>query len=1041
MPIPDLSNKPGPGRPGWPGDAGSYDFQFRVEGQDAVVIKANAAGGGSFTVQWPNGTTQVLSGNNPSVTAPDATDGIVSINNENDADYCDDFAVVGGKGVVREVISWGKNAWNKLQDGFNGCSNLTEISTTSLITDTTGNLNNLFAGCTSLTEVSIKGWNLLNGCSIEGLFDGCTNIEKLEATGLVLKIRANSRFAFRQVGSNVANGCEFLMSGLDFSTSISMGLGDTFERGMFKEVKIKPNSNFSNWNLTSSATTIFNFAFASAKLLGDNSTLNVSNWTFAGTTSSTANGFFQNLETSDSTNRGLNVDITNWNFGNVVSASALFKDCDLSTVTGLSTLTASNFTNVSSFFNTTRFLSIPSSDNLSSSFRNAVNVTGSGISYFAQNLGNALVNESDWGVVPNLDGMNLSNSTSFTGVFGGGRFSTGINLGNVTFPTVARSYASLFNGTRLSAGNGIDLTTTTLKGSNFQQMFQLTWTDFVKMGPGIDWSSVTTMYGFNYLINYLRPGGAVANSIELPTGLNISSLSNIGLWQFDANYSQCQIDNFIRSMWLYQRPPVPSTPTLNFSGGTGLTAAPMAVRSKVDDLITAGWNFNGEVSPDVTAPFAYTGSFLTDTNITPTINTSGGLFSSSDVTVNENTGTFNTSTAGNVTIRYTITATGCYNEQVLSVVPPFTPFKFRVTGPISIKAQPAVAGQSFTIDWGDGSTPISTTGGASIPSNFTTAGTYDVQINAQSDATYCDDFAIVSGQTNVTEVLDWGESPWKNLTNAFKNCSNLTSLSNTTLTTASSCNFQYAFNDCTSLEYVDLRNWDLSQGVNTTFWFEGCSNLGEINMTNSSISLYSRSDNMFANIGGSTTDGCLFKMSGVDWSNTGNSQWYNLFLGSKVKKDSTFANWVFPSSIATSVSFKLCTLTMQDTTLDCSGWTTYSGTTLPNFSQINFNYGGSYNTPPTSSTGLKIDITNLNVSSCTSVHQSFYYSFQDEIVGLSTLGATNGAGSMSIMFAYNKFHKFTAANNFSNAFISSLNLSGSSTALKSNFPRTRKFCS
>jgi len=74
------------------------------------------------------------------------------------------------------------------------------------------------------TDVSIKGWNLLSGCSIEGLFDGCTNIEKLEATGLAVKIRANSRFAFRQVGSNVTNGCEFLMSGLDFSTSTSIQL-------------------------------------------------------------------------------------------------------------------------------------------------------------------------------------------------------------------------------------------------------------------------------------------------------------------------------------------------------------------------------------------------------------------------------------------------------------------------------------------------------------------------------------------------------------------------------------------------------------------------------------------------------------------------------------------------------------------------------------------------------------------------------------------------------------------------------------------------
>jgi len=674
MPIPDLSNKPGPGRPGW-GPAGTYDFQFEVsQGQVAIAVLPRV-NGLRFTVKWQDGTEQAITSANLNLQSPTTDAGIISINNEKlDTTWCDDFKIVSGNNLVTKVISWGQNPWSKLEDAFKDCTNLTEISTTSLTTDTTGNLNNLFSGCTSLTDVSIKGWNLLSGCSIEGLFDGCTNIEKLDATGLVLKIKAASRFAFREVGSTVANGCEFLMSGLDFSTSTSMGLGDAYPRGMFHGVKIKPNSDFSNWNLTVSTTTTFNFAFADAKILGDNSTLNISNWTFGGNTNSTASNFFQNLETSDSTNRGLSVDITNWNFGNITSLAYFFSNCDLSSVTGLNTLTASNFTNIGGFFQYTKYLSISSTDNLSSSFRNAVNATGSGISYFAQNLGGELANESDWGVFPNMDGMNLSGVSSFTSVFTGGRYSTGINLGNVTFPTTALNYSSLFNSTRLSAGNGIDLTTTTLKGSNFQQMFQLTWTDFVKMGSGIDWSSVTTMYGFNYLINYLRPGGAIANSIELPTGLNISSLSNIGLWGIDANYSQCQIDNFIRSMWLYQRPPVPSTPTLNFSGGTGLTAAPMVVKSKVDDLITEGWSFNGEASPDITAPFAYPSySFDSEVtqSVTPTTIPTGGQFSSTDtdITVNASTGvvSWDSTYMGLPIIRCTYTD-GCYNEVQMSML-------------------------------------------------------------------------------------------------------------------------------------------------------------------------------------------------------------------------------------------------------------------------------------------------------------------------------------------------------------------------------------
>ena len=1028
-PIPDMGSMPGPSRPGW-GPTGSYDFQFEVsQGQVGITVLPRV-NGLRFTIKWQDGTEQAITSAQTNLQSPTTQAGIISINNEKlDTTWCDDFKIASGQSLVTKVISWGQNPWNKLQDAFKDCTNLTEISTTSLTTDTIGNLNNLFSGCTSLTDVSIKGWNLLSGCSIEGLFDACTNIEKLEATGLALKIVASSRFAFRQVGSNVANGCEFLMSGLDFSTSTSMQFGDTLERGMFREVKIKPNSNFSNWNLaTSSATPVaFNYSFNLAKMLGDNSTLNISNWTFSGTTGSTLTGFFINLETSDSTNRGLNVDITNWNFGNINIVSQFFQNSDLNTVTGLNTLTASNLTNISSFFQYATFLSIPSNDNLSLSFRNAINTTS--MSQFSRNLGSALANESDWGAFPNLDGVNLSNCTNFYLAFTAGRYSTGINLGNVTFPTTALSYSSLFSDTRLSAGNGIDLTTTTLKGSNFQQMFQLTWTDFVKMGSGIDWSSVTSMYGFNYLINYQRPGGAIANSIELPTGLNLSSLSDIGLWGIDANYSQCQIDNFIRSMWLYQRPPVPSTPTLNFSGGTGLTAAPMAVRSKVDDLITAGWSFNGEVSPDVTAPFAYTGSFLINTDITPTINTSGGVFSSSDVTVNEDTGTFNTSTAVNATIRYTL-PNGCYNEQVLNVVPPFTPFKFRVTGPISIKAQPAVAGQSFTIDWGDGSTPISTTGGTSIASNFTTAGTYDVQINAESDATYCDEFAIVSGQTNVTQVLDWGETAWRHMGQAFSGCTSLSDISTTSFISSSlqgvgTNSMVKMFEGCTSLLEADIRNWDLTAGAD---WkggspFQGLVNLQKLDMTNMSIKLVDRGTSAFVGIGTAVTNGCEFLMSGIDWSTTTATIWQDFVANSKINPNSTFANWVFPSlQLSINRMFRGSKISGVNSTLNVSGWSTLNA----NFFQA-FQSFDSADSPNTDQ-GIKINISNLNVSTSTDFVSMFEGSDVSEIIGLSTLGSCAGNANL-YKFAMNaSFLKLSSSDNFSNAFIASLNPSGSNIA-------------
>ena len=189
MPIPDLSNKPGPGRPGW-GPAGSYDFQFRVEGTEAVVIKANAAGAGNFRISWPNGSTQSFSGNNASITAPDATDGIVSINNEElDTTYVDEFAVIGGKGVVREVISWGKNPWSNMTNAFSGCTSLSDISTTSFISSTQGDMVTMFNGCTSLLEADIRNWDLTAGADWNGgsPFKGLANLQKLDMTVCLLK--------------------------------------------------------------------------------------------------------------------------------------------------------------------------------------------------------------------------------------------------------------------------------------------------------------------------------------------------------------------------------------------------------------------------------------------------------------------------------------------------------------------------------------------------------------------------------------------------------------------------------------------------------------------------------------------------------------------------------------------------------------------------------------------------------------------------------------------------------------------------------------
>ena len=1039
MPIPDLSNKPGPGRPGF-GPTGDYDFQFRVEGTEAVVIKANAPNNtGTFRITWPNGTTQELSGNNASITAPDATDGIVSINNEElDTTYMDDFAVIGAKGVVREVISWGKNPWNRLNSAFKDCTNLTTFGITSLQTDAFADLDFMFEGCTGLTEANLSSWNNTLGFRGRQMFKDCTNISKVTWNGVVKLVQTIAGM-FNNVGSNVAAGCNFQTNNLDFrtSTTVTIGNTDTGGGGMFTNALIDADSsNISNWDFRTSIANINMFhAFRNTRVVGDDKTLNISNWKMDCTNLIQYTLMFDQFNEDPGnvrTDHNIALNMTGWQFGSGTTRASLtqaFRFSNFRKIIGLNTWTSGVVSRVDYAFQQPLFWAIQEGDNFNDTFWENSAIENGFTSMFSSHGLNLA--ESDWGESPNIKGLSKSptvtGDTSVAQMFNSTRYTTTLYFDNVD---IATGYGAA-NGTAINyhihnikikkngaVSGGVDYSNANIKfvGSSFAN-WATAEISFLTFGSGIDF---TLMTNWTAAFNSSFPDWP----LTFATNLNLTNLTTIGL---SRTLTPCQADNFIRAVHDTTFAIGAPTPFSFSLASSQITNSPSVVNTKLLALAAAGYSIT-DGNPGTTMPFAYTGSFLINTDITPTINTSGGTFSSSDVTVNAATGTFNSSTAVNATIRYTL-ADGCYNEQVLSVVPPFSPFKFRVTGPISIKAQPAATG-SFTIDWGDG-TSQTTTGGTSIASPSYPAGTYDVQINALGDATYCDEFAIVSGQTNVTNVLDWGEKPWENLSSAFLNCTNLTSLSNTTLTTASSCGFVSAFQNCTSLQTVDLRNWDLSQGVSAAYWFKGCSNLEEIDMTNSSISLYARSDDMFHSLGTSVTNGCLFKASGVDLSSTGNSQWFNMFTNSRIKKDSTFANWVFPSTMATSISFKLVVLPMQDTTLDCSGWTTYSSTSIPNFSQVNYSYNG-YTQPPTSSTGLKIDITNLNVSNVTTIAQAFYYSFQDEVVGLSTLGATNGATSMSIMFAYDKFMKFTAANNFSNAFISSLNLN-TSTSLNQTF--------
>jgi len=660
-PIPDMGSMPGPSRPGW-GPTGSYDFQFEVTG--AVTIKANAAGTGNFRVSWPNGTTQVLSSNNDSIAAPDGTPGIVSINNEKlDDTYCDEFAVVGGQTNVSKVISWGQNPWNRLSSAFLDCVNLTDISTTPLITDGIGVCDSIFRRCTSLLEIDAKNWQVSSGWKAAYFAEGCTNLTKVDMTGLSMKIGRSDNW-MQNVGTNVADGCEFLMSGISF---ISGSGSSTYNPYWFRNSKMKNTSTFASWSWDNGFTDWYGInMFDNIDFLGTDSTLNISGWsTFPGTTLS---GYIRSINyTSGAVNNNLTIDLTGLNVSNVNSFSAFSQSSDVYKIKGISGWgAAAGNVNMQRMFESCKLLKIPTSDNFSDTFIQSLTP----INLYAafQQVGSNLP-ESDLEAAINLNGFDVSNCTSFVNTWYYYHSDNSLDFSNVTFGSTAHNFTRTWSNVYAGESNSTLNFPNQLVASVFSSAFQTAVYDNITFGNNVDFSQVTSVD------NMLASQKSGVN-ITFPTaasGLSFASLSTTGNW-FNATtgpttgpLTTCQVDNLIRSFY---NTALNSGLSVNF-GTSQITESPSVVSTMIDELEnTGGWNITPNTL-DGTIPFEYTGDLEPDTNITPTNNTGSaftGTFSSSNsnIAVNSTTGVINTPNVGNTTIRYTLTD-GCYNEQAINV--------------------------------------------------------------------------------------------------------------------------------------------------------------------------------------------------------------------------------------------------------------------------------------------------------------------------------------------------------------------------------------
>lgn len=849
MPIPDLSNKPGPGRPGYP--TGAFEFKLEIEGTGAFTFTGSKAGGGqNFSIDWGDGTSASgLTGASHTHTYSTAGPHVLMINNEEDSGPINVFQITAGETLVTKVLNWGTTAWNNLTAAFSGCTNLTTLEDSALITDSNGDLYDCFNGCTGLTTVNGKKWNLSAGARIGRWFNGCTNVELLDLTGVSLNLIEASDDAFQSTGSATTNGCEFKLSGITLTQPSSLSHDD-----WFRSTKIKPTSTFANITWPSNYFNGLNW-FYEAVVTGTNSTLNCSGWsTFDGTLS----GWFSRLNNVGGgltpSNTNLKIDLTNFS-GKTASINGLVSFSAVSGLIGLSTWGATDLTPIdfSMAFYAARVFAMDANDNFSNTFISSCNV--SGISNFYRQTGNDYNGTLVYGAAPNLSNLDCSSVASFARLFEGAKLTSNPDFNSITYPSTAVSFNSAFSEIRFQtySGSHIDFSNATLKISDLGSAFRGYGTSVVEkltFGNNVDFSQLTSFSSTFY--NFGR--GVGGTEITLPTNADYGALTSVSNMFFNTNFpytipalNNCQVNYFIRNLYS-------SRQSLGSGGaftinmpGMSITEAPSLVRSTLDDLTALGYNITLGAT-DTPLPFAYA-SYAVDptgvTTISPTTTPqAGSVFTATNsLSINSSTGVITPgSFRGGSTIRCTY-PDGCYNEVVMLIQVPFTMNITIPSGSTNFELKPQMSAGECFVDWGDNSSQILT---ANTTHSYASSGsdqTYPVKIFDSPSGSKFTGFNSSWSATSggyIDDIAQWGEIEWQN-NSWFANTSKSTITATDTPNLSQVTSLQQMFSsngiNSTFSGGSAISNWDVSTITNMSsmFWKVGSANFTQ-NLSNWDVS-------------------------------------------------------------------------------------------------------------------------------------------------------------------------------------------------------------
>jgi hypothetical protein len=811
MPIPDLSNKPGPGRPGYP--TGAFEFKLEIQGPAILSFNASKSGGGTnFSIDWGDNTTASgLTGTSHYHTYAAGTF-TLAINSKDDTGPIDTFQITGtqtNKNAVKKILNWGTTPWVNLSSAFENCHGLTSVDKSDFYSGSAINLTSAFQNCDNLATVDFTGWKASGNVTGANMFRDCTALESFKLKGSINFANASSNnYWFRDSGAST--GCLFDISDLDFTTSTG---NQGSVQGWFFDTQIKNGSKFDNWTFPAASWALNQF-FYDAHVPDNDATISMQNWTLPNNASTAVNQLFRNLQTDTGSGTNLTLNMSNWNFGNITGLVSFMQNARMSSVVGLSTWTANNLQNINNFFATTVSLGIDANDNFTTSFWNNSNISNCNFAF--QSLGGNTTSTTA-GAFPALNGMTVASGANFQQIFENTHFNSDASFTGVTFPSTTINFSLAFYTAEFFNSNStIDFSNSNLKSFTYNTTFRRCSVDNIVFGSNVDFSAVTS-----WLRMFKADTGDTSypdQNVTFPTNISFAAATDTREFP-NIPFTTCQADNLIRA--LYATKPTASSNATTFDLTTSaITAAPSVVNGLKDKLVSpGGWNITVN-STDAALPFAYPAYFIDRdvySSMTPITFPAGSTFTSSNASmpIVESTGVISWASnfSGESIIRCTY-PDGCYNEvNMLVGVPMKMTFRMPV-GSLSANVgyTNAVRTNEFAIDWGDGNLGDQNNNSHTYASD----GDYTVSVFKNYDPS-------MGSRSYLLSVDQWGEYNHYLGGYAFRNSLNFDVLATDSCilhgTSLANC-----FEGCDSLTNANnsIGNWDVSGITNMSSLFRAC---------------------------------------------------------------------------------------------------------------------------------------------------------------------------------------------------------------------------